>query len=488
MDPLLCILLAVVFFAAGWIIRSLKSRDEASSAVRLETQLKSEMDKFVKYKENTEKLEGELESLRAKERSASENLRTAEAELAAGKEYLNDVKSRLGELTEKLEKREADFLELKEKHDRLETSLEEKELHFRQQLKLLLESKEELKLEFKELAAEIFDSSGKKLKELNKESIANLLSPVEKEMKGFRESVESLSKRDSIQRAELKTEVINLQKLNQKITEEAHNLTTALQGQKKKQGNWGEMILENVLDSSGLRLGSDYKREVSFSTEEGRLRPDAIVYLPGGRHIVIDAKTSLTAYTEFVNAEDQIQAKAALSRHAKAVSDRIKELAGKDYFKINELNTPEVVIMFIPIESAYVEALKSDPDIFQKALLNNVLVATPTTLLTTLNIVKQLWRFEEQTKHTKELASRAEKFYDKLRVFLESMTEIGRQIDKTQTIYNRALGQLVNGKGNLVKKAAEFKDLGVSVTKQLPVGLVEKANLELESACTEESY
>jgi DNA recombination protein RmuC len=482
MDPLLCVLLAAGFFAAGWIVHSFRSREEAGSVVRLETQLKSEMDKSAEYRETAEELEGELESLRTKERAASEDLRTAEAKLAGGEKYLNDLKSRMAEIQEKLEKREAEFLELKGKFDRLDTSLEEKEMHFREQLKLVLESKEELKLEFKELAAEIFDNSGRKFKELNRESIASLLSPVEKEMKGFRESVESLSKKDSIQRAELKTEVINLQKLNQKITEEAHNLTTALQGQKKMQGNWGEMILENVLDSSGLRLGSDYKREVSFSTEEGHLRPDAIVYLPGGRQIVIDAKTSLTAYTEFVNAEDRIQAKAALSKHAKAVSDRIKELADRDYFKINELNTPEVVIMFIPIESAYVEALKSDPGIFQKALLNNVLVATPTTLLTTLNIVKQLWRFEEQTRHTKELSSRAEKFYDKLRVFLESMTEIGRQIDKTQTIYNKALGQLVSGKGNLIKKAADFKDLGVSVTKTLPAGLVEKASLELESA------
>ncbi|OPX29835.1 MAG: DNA polymerase V [Gemmatimonadaceae bacterium 4484_173] len=482
MDPVLCVLLAVGFFAAGWIVRSLKSRHETGSVVRLETQLKSEMEKSSEYKKTAEKLENELEFLRKRERAASENLRTAEAKLAGGEKYLNDVKSRLGKLTEKLEKREADFLELKGKFDRLETSLEEKELHFHQQRKLLLESKEELKLEFKELSAEIFENSGRKFKELNKESIASLLSPVEKEMKGFRESVESLSKKDSIQRAELKTEVINLQKLNQKITDEAHNLTTALQGQKKMQGNWGEMILENVLDSSGLRLGADYEREVSFNTDEGRQRPDAIIYLPGNRHIVIDAKTSLAAYTEFVNAEDPVQAKAALSRHAKAVSDRIKELAERDYFKIDGLNTPEVVIMFIPIESAYVEALKHDPDIFQKALLNNVLVATPTTLLTTLNIVKQLWRFEEQAKHTKELASRAEKFYDKLRVFLESMTEIGRQIDKTQTIYNKALGQLVNGKGNLIKKAADFKDLGVSVTKALPADLVEKANLELESA------
>lgn len=480
-NPLLFIVFGVVCFGVGWAVRALKAQEKANEIIRLEMKFSSAKEKAEEHKRNREKLESDLESLRTRERNNSGNLKAAEAKLAEGEKFLRDMKSRLTLLQTKLDEKENHFHSLKEKHDKLETSLDEKQKHFQRQLKLLSDNREELKREFNRLAADIFENNGKKFKELNRESIVNLLSPMEKEMKGFREKIQSIHEKDIEQRATLKNELLNLQKLNRDINEQAHKLTTALQGQKKMQGNWGEMVLENVLDSSGLRPGEDYAREVSFRTDEGLQRPDVIVYLPGNKHIVIDAKTSLAAYTDFVNADNPVQAKAALSNHARAVGDRIRELADRDYFKIKDLNSPEVVIMFIPIESAYVEALKFDPTLFQKALQNNVLVATPTTLLTSLNIVRQVWRFEEQTKHTKELASRAGIFYNKLRVFLESMQEIGRQIEKTQNIYHKAIGQLVDGKGNLIRKAAEFRELGVSVTRELPHTLVDRANLELES-------
>jgi DNA recombination protein RmuC len=246
------------------------------------------------------------------------------------------------------------------------------------------------------------------------------------------------------------------------------------------QGNWGELILENVLDNSGLRLGTDYKREVSFKTENGRQRPDAIVYLPQNKHLVIDAKTSLAAYTRYVNAETDLQRETALAEHAAAVNDRINELADRDYYRLPGLNTPEVVIMFIPIESAYVEALKYDETLYQRAIERNVLVATPITLLTSLNIVRQLWQFEDRSKHTAELASRAEKFYNKLNGFLGSMQKVGDQLDNAKQSYENAVKQLYSGRGNLIKQASEFKELGVSVQKELPAELLEKANLELD--------
>ncbi|MCK5130866.1 MAG: DNA recombination protein RmuC [Candidatus Sabulitectum sp.] len=481
MNPLLFFVFGVVCFGAGWAIRALRAQRKTNEIVRLETELSSSRGRADECAKNREKLESDLESLRISERNNSGNLKAAEVKLVESEKFLQNMKSRLTVLQVNLQEKENHFLILKEKHDKLETSLDEKQKHFREQLKLLSDNREELKREFNRLATEIFENNGRKFKELNRDSIVNLLSPMEKEMKGFREKVESIHEKDIEQRAALKNELLNLQKLNRNITEQAHKLATALQSQKKMQGNWGEMVLENVLDSSGLRLGKDYAREVSFRTDKGHQRPDVILYLPGNKHIVIDAKTSLAAYTDFVNADDPTLAKAALSNHARAVGNRIKELADRDYFKIPELNSPEVVIMFIPIESAYVEALKFDPTLFQKALQNNVLVATPTTLLTSLNIVRQLWRFEEQTKHTKELASRAGIFYNKLRIFLESMQEIGRQIEKTQNIYHKAIGQLVDGKGNLIRKAAEFRELGVSVTRELPHALVDRANLELES-------
>ncbi|MCK5785359.1 MAG: DNA recombination protein RmuC [Candidatus Sabulitectum sp.] len=447
------ILIGIAFFVTGWALGTMKAHGKKAE---------------------------ELESLRNKEREMASDLKVSAVKLVESDNSLSDMRSRLNRVQLKLDEKGEAYLNLKEEYARIETSLDEKQQHFKEQLDLLSENREALKKEFSLLAGEIFEKNGKQFKELNKETILSLLNPVEKEMKGFRERINLLHDQDSEQRTTLRTELINLQKLNKDITEQTNKLTTALQGQKKMQGNWGEMILENVLDSSGLRLGDDYGREVSYRTEDGALRPDVIVYLPGDRHLVIDAKTSLAAYTEFVNANDPAEAGIALSNHARAIGERIKELSGKDYFKIKELNSPEVVIMFIPIESAYVEALKYDPTLFQKAIENNVLVATPTTLLTSLNIVRQLWRFEDQTKHSKELALRAEKFYSKLRTFLISMKEIGSQIDKAQTTYHKAMGQLMDGNANLIKQAAEFRDLGVSVTRELPSEFVEKANLELE--------
>jgi len=299
-------------------------------------------------------------------------------------------------------------------------------------------------------------------------------------MKGFREKVEQIHLRETEQRVQLRTELQNLQQLNHAITEQAEKLTTALQGQKKVQGNWGELMLENVLDNAGLRAGVDYKREVSFTGEAGRQRPDVIVYLPGDKHLIIDAKTSLAAYTRYVNAVEEAERKQALREHARAVADRIRELAERRYDRLPGLNSPEIVIMFIPVESAYVEALKADETLYQRALEQNVLVATPTTLLTSLNIVRQLWRFEDQNKHTAELADRAERFYNKLNSFLTSMQEVGKKLDGAQSSYQRAFAQLYSGRGNLIKQAAEFKELGVAVQKELPAELVDKARLELD--------
>lgn len=384
------------------------------------------------------------------------------------------------QLNERLVAREAALKAAELENARLGTALEQQRLHFDQQLALLRDSRDQLKQEFENLANEILERKGRTFSELSQRNISGLLQPIQAEMKGFREKVESIHRFDTEQRASLRTELKHLQALNREITDQAGKLTQALQGQKKIQGNWGELMLENVLEGSGLRPGKDYQREVSFHTEEGRRRPDAIVYLPQGKHLVIDAKTSLAAYVRYVNAEDDVTRQQALAAHAQAVGERIRELADKHYYDLPGLNSPEVVVMFIPVESAYVEALKHDEGLYQRAIEHNVLVATPTTLLTSLNIVRQLWRFEDQSKHSAELASRAERFHAKLRTFLVSMEDIGRKLDGARESYDAALGQLVTGRGNLIKQADEFRDLGVAVKKELPEALVERARLELE--------
>tara|TARA_R110001583_G_scaffold85875_1_gene224969 strand:- start:11283 stop:13298 length:2016 start_codon:yes stop_codon:yes gene_type:complete len=471
-----------------------ESREASATAQEAADKLKEQaVTNATTYKERIEERDQRIQQLDAKLTTAEATQKQTAAQLAEDREALKKVQTQLDEKQDahdnyktwweqskaELKTTEGKYTALTNAHGQLKTSLEEKQQHFDAQLQLIQQNREELTKEFERLANEVLERKGKAFKELNHESITNLLNPLHTEMKGFKAKVEDIHAKDAEQRVELRTELKNLQTLNKEITDQADKLTTALQGQKKVQGNWGELMLENVLDNSGLRLGTDYKREVSFTTEEGRQRPDAIVYLPHNQHLIIDAKTSLSAYTQYVNADNDLVRDQALAAHAKAVSDRVNELADRDYYKLPGLNSPEVVIMFIPIESAYVEALKYDETLFQRAIERNVLVATPTTLLTSLNIVRQLWRFEDQNKHTAELANRAEKFYSKLNNFLISMKGIGNQLDKARGSYDKAFGQLYSGKGNLIKQASEFKELGVSVQNELPTDLVERANLEL---------
>ncbi|WP_051298441.1 DNA recombination protein RmuC [Marinobacterium litorale] len=438
--------------------------------------------------EQLDRQSDELEHSKALANERSDRLQQLREDLAATQERRDQLAERLYSAEAQLAEREQQldsarraYAELESTHTALRTTLTEKEHHFGEQIQQLKESRELLKREFELLANEIFERKGKAFTELNQNSLSALLNPIHSEMKGFKEKVERIHEQETAQRIQLKTELENLQKLNRDITDQAHKLTTALQGQKKMQGNWGELMLENVLEKSGLRPGEDYQREFSVTTEEGRLRPDAVIFLPQNKHLIIDAKTSLIAYTRFVNAEDEGERMTALREHTEAVKARINELADKDYYRLPGLNSPEIVVMFIPIESAYVEALRYDETLYQRAIERQVLVATPTTLLTSLNIVRQLWRFEDQSRHTAELARRAERFYSKLNNFLSTLQDVGKKIDQARSSFDRAVGQLADGRGNLIKQASEFKELGVSVQKELPAELVDRARLELDT-------
>jgi len=402
------------------------------------------------------------------------------AELKAERDALAALRTDWQTEKTQREQAEAQVNRLTTEQAELTTQLSAERSQAEEKLTLLLEAKEALSNQFKSLANDILEEKAKRFTEQNQTNIGQLLDPLKERITEFKAKVEEIHTKDTEQQATLKAELTQLKDLNRQMTEEAHGLATALKGQAKKQGNWGELVLGNVLDRSGLREGKDFKREVSFNTEEGRKRPDVVIYLPQAKHLVIDAKVSLNAYTRYVNAEDDLARQQALQEHVSAVASRIQELSNRVYFDLPGLNSPEMVFMFIPIESAFVEALRADESLFQKAIEQNVLVATPTTLLTSLNIVRQLWRFEEQNAHTAELADRAGKVYKKLVTFLSSMEAVGRQLDKAKESFGTAMGQLVTGKGNLISQAKEFEKLGVSVQTALPENLVAKAALELE--------
>lgn len=445
-------------------------------------------------KANVEDYQKRLELAQAdlqKEREAVSQLKSElaqEGKNAKGFEEANnearaqlvDLKGQLKDADQKLETLQGEFAEIKRLETKLKAELAEREASHARELANFEQQKASLSEHFKVLSNEILEAKTKSLQESSQLSLSAVMNPFQQSIDTFKREVQEIHHRETTQQGELRKELESLKALNQQITTEAHELSTALRGQKKLQGNWGELVLENVLDRSGLQLGKDYQREVSINTEEGRQRPDAVVYLPQGKHLIIDAKVSLNAYTRYVNAEDELERKQALKEHVQAVASRIRELADRDYYKLPGLNSPDMVFMFIPIESAFVEALKADETLFQQAIENNVLVATPTTLLTSLNIVRQLWRYEDQNKHTAALASRAEAVFKKLNTFLASFEKIKKGLENASEAYVKAEGQLVSGKGNLVKQVGEFKNLAPAIKAQLPAYFVDKAALEID--------
>jgi DNA recombination protein RmuC len=425
-------------------------------------------------------LEAKLEEERDRRHDAENKAKSFETQIQANETAQDSLQSRFDEMKTEREGLQERYNSMLAEHTELKTAQEEREKHHEQQVEQFDKQKEALSEQFQVLANNILESKTKALQESSKLSLTAVMNPFQETITGFKKEVQDIHHRESVQRGELKQELETLKELNQKITTEAHELSTALRGQKKLQGNWGELVLENVLDRSGLQLGKDYKREVSITTEEGRQRPDVVVYLPQEKHLIIDAKVSLAAYTRYINSEDDAERTVALAEHVKAMKDRINELADKDYYKLPGLNSPEIVFMFVPIESAFVEAFKADESLFQSAIENNVLVATPTTLLTSLNIIRQLWRYEEQNMHTVALAEKAEKVFKKLSAFLESFEGVKRGLDRAAEAYGKAEGQLVSGRGNLVKQVGEFKNLAPAIKAELPTYFTDKSELEID--------
>lgn len=391
------------------------------------------------------------------------------------------------DLDKNLKQKNNEFIILQNHKHKLDSDLaslrvefKKEQQHSEDKLKELEKNRDLLKKEFEGLANEILKTSQQDFKEKGLADMDLFLKPFKQQVTDFKSKVEEIHTQDLKQRAELKAELSNLQVLNKDITLKAEELTTALKGQKKTQGNWGELILENVLDRSGLIDGKDFKRQQNFKTEDGRQLPDVVVYLPEEKHLVIDAKVSLNAYTRYVNSDDDLERQIAIKEHVSAVSARIKELSDKNYFDLPGLNSPEMVFMFIPIESAFVEAVKAEENLFQQAIDQKILIATPTTLLTSLNIVRQLWRFEDQNKHSALLATQASKIFSKLATILEGLDKLGGQLDKSKETWDQAMKQFVHGKGNLVKQVKDFENMGVSVQKELPQKWVEQSQLEMD--------
>lgn len=376
-------------------------------------------------------------------------------------------------LQEQYKSLQADNSKLNINNARLLMKLESEALHSSSQAEMMYTHKQEIKEEFEALARKVFDGNSQKFAEFSKENLDNMIKPLQTQITEFKKQVADTYNTESQDRAILKNEINSLKELNEKISKDAINLTNALKGDSKQQGVWGEMVLENVLEASGLRKGFEFEREVSLRTDENEvLRPDVVVHLPDNRDLIIDAKTSLVAYERFVNAPDDATKALHLTTHLNSIKAHVEGLAHKNYERLKEVNTLDFIFMFMPIEGALAVALEHDSSIYENAFQNKILLVGPTTLLVAMRAVENVWKFERQNQNAQEIARRAGAMYDKFVGFSEDLMKISKQIDGIQGSFSAARSKLSDGKGNLVRQVEQLKELGAQTSKNIPKGLV----------------
>lgn len=345
-----------------------------------------------------------------------------------------------------------------------ELSKIEKE-NLKEKINFLENNKQQMKLEFENLANKLFDEKEKK----STTNLTFVLSSFKEQLDSFSKRVNDIYNDETKQRSSLLTEIKNLKELNNQISNDAINLTKALKGQNKTQGDWGEMILSSILDQTGLREGKEYTIQGSFTSAEGkRLRPDVIVHLPSNKDIVIDSKVSLNAYINYSKAENEDEKHQASKELVRSITSHIKDLSSKSYENIDGVRTLDFVLMFIPIEGAFLLATSSDDNLFKLAFDNNIMLVSPSTLYVTLRTIENIWRNEHQNENAQLISKKAADLYDKFVAFVGDIEDIGTNITRTQKAYDGAMNKLSSGNGNLIRRTEEFLELGVKPKKQLP--------------------
>jgi len=322
--------------------------------------------------------------------------------------------------------------------------------------------------EFENIANKILEDKSNKFTEQNKNNLDIILNPLKEKIKDFEEKVDKAYKAESAERITLKTEIKNLIDLNKQVSEEANNLAKALKGDNKKQGNWGEVILEKVLERSGLVKDQEYKTQFSTNNDEGkRIQPDVVIMLPDNKHIIVDSKVSLVAYEAYTNADSEELKEQFIKEHIASVRNHVKLLNEKSYSSSPDFNTPDFVLLFIPIESSFSAAIQTDQDLFAYAWDKKIVIVSPTTLLATLKTIASIWKQERQTKNAIEIAKQSGALYDKFVGFLEDLDKIGKSIETSRGAYDAAMNKLKSGSGNLIKRALDIEKLGAKTTKQI---------------------
>lgn len=432
--------------ALAWLLLRSRLRSDVATAV-----VKAEMAAKI-----------EAAELRQRLRGAEEELERRVAESDQGREQQRLLRDQLAAATQ-------ENITLRERRDADRRAAAEK-------LELLLAAREELSNQFKALSSEILEEKARRFAEQHNETLGQLLSPLRTQLSEFRTKVEEVYVQEGKDRSALSEQVRLLAGMNRTLSEDARKLTEALKGSAKTQGNWGELILERVLESAGLRKGHEYLVQESTTREDGsRGQPDVVITLPEARRLVVDAKVSLTAYEEYMRAASDEERAVAGRRHLDSVRGHIKGLSEKRYEALHGGQSPDFVVLFVPIESAFMLASMQDTDLFTHAWERNILLVSPSTLLFVVRIVAHLWRQEQQSRNARDIADRGAKLYEQLTRFVEDLDETGKRLGQAQAAFDSAYRRLVTQKGNVVWQAEQLRALGVKPAKGLPAALLEQA-------------
>ncbi len=428
---IISILLSLAIGAyVGMLINKLKSKSEQSASNERQNQMRLTIDEL---KKNLEKIEAEREDIRRE------------------KEFLNS----------ELARRNSEYENLQQQNQKRDEEL--------------VKQQEQLRKDFELMASKILDEKSEKFTLQNKENIKQILNPLQEKIQVFEKKVEDTQKESISMHSALKEQLLGLKDLNQQMTKEATNLTRALKGDSKMQGNWGELVLERVLEKSGLEKDREYFVQQSFTLDDGtRVLPDVVLHLPDNKRMIIDSKVSLTDYERLVNAEDDEKSQ-FLKAHVNSIKKHVEQLSAKNYQDLYDIESPDFVLMFIPIEPAFAIAVNDDNSLYNKAFEKNIVIVTPSTLLATLRTIDSMWNNEKQQQNALEIAKQAGALYDKFEGLVTDLTGVGKKIDAAKSDYSSAMNKLVEGKGNLIGRVEKLKKMGAKAKKALPEAIIKRA-------------
>jgi len=410
------------------------------------------------------KLKSETSKLEERARQADLQVDKLQERFEDAIQQREDIRTEKDFLGNELTKQNSAYDNLKQRHE--------------EQREELLKLQEKFSKDFENLANKIFEESSKKMSDKNKENIEHILNPLQEKIKNFEKKVEDTHKESIDRHAMLRQQIIGLKELNEQMSKEATNLTKALKGDSKMQGNWGELVLERVLEKSGLEKDREYKMQMSFTTDEGkRVLPDVIIFLPDSKKMVIDSKVSLVAYERYVNEEDEEARKQHLKEHIASLKRHVDQLSAKNYEKLYEIESPDFVLLFVPIEPAFAMAINKETNLYNWAFDKNIVIVTPTTLLATLRTIDSMWNNQKQQQNAVEIARQAGALYDQFVNLTDDLIKVGKQLQTVGGTYESTMKKLT-GRGNLIGKVEKLKKLGIKQSKNIDQKLLERAQEE----------